>query len=214
MNFIEKVGKNLEVITTDALIELGATRDEVIIEVLDKGSKGFLGFGARQAKVRVTVKEEELEIHSTESIKEELPKIQVKEEVQKQSKPEHQVSEQHKETTKVVTEEPSKVAITKEVPQKEVAHESDAVATTSKEIPKNKPVISTDEAVEHAKCFLTRVLKEMAIEPTFEVKAKDKRINIAISGDKMGVVIGKRGETLDVGFMKQLCGHKRLGMHF
>ena len=37
---------------TEALIELGASTDEVTIEVISKGSKGFIGCGVKEAKVR------------------------------------------------------------------------------------------------------------------------------------------------------------------
>ncbi len=59
MKSIEKVARTVDEAITEALIELGASTDEVNIEVISKGSKGLLGIGARQAKVKVTLKEEE-----------------------------------------------------------------------------------------------------------------------------------------------------------
>src|SRR5690606_33828374 len=54
------------------LIELGASTEEVEIEVISKGSKGLLGFGAKEAKVRVTLKQapiqEELEVEEINEI--------------------------------------------------------------------------------------------------------------------------------------------------
>jgi len=41
----------------NALRELGANREDVEIKVLDDGKTGFLGFGSRSAKIRVTLKE-------------------------------------------------------------------------------------------------------------------------------------------------------------
>ena len=36
------------------LTRLGILREEALIQVVDEGNKGFLGIGARQARVRVT----------------------------------------------------------------------------------------------------------------------------------------------------------------
>lgn len=41
-----------------ALAEMGAAKDEVIIEVLSEGRSGILGIGAEVARVRVTLKDE------------------------------------------------------------------------------------------------------------------------------------------------------------
>lgn len=55
---IEKSGKNVEEALQAALNELGATENEVDVEVLENPSKGFLGIiGVKPAKVRVTLKE-------------------------------------------------------------------------------------------------------------------------------------------------------------
>ena len=57
MKSIEKIAKTVDEAITEALIELGASTDEVDIEVLCKGSKGLLGIGAKLARVKVTLKE-------------------------------------------------------------------------------------------------------------------------------------------------------------
>ncbi len=56
MDFIEVSAKTYDDAVTDALIQLGATSDQVEIEVIEKGSGGFLGIGSKPAKIRVTKK--------------------------------------------------------------------------------------------------------------------------------------------------------------
>jgi len=53
-NTIEKSAKTKEEAIELALKELGASIDEVEIEVIDEGSKGFLGIGSKEAVVKVT----------------------------------------------------------------------------------------------------------------------------------------------------------------
>jgi spoIIIJ-associated protein len=56
---LEVRGVNVEKAVEAGLAQLGLTRNDVVIEVLDEGSSGFLGIGSRDASVRLTVKEVE-----------------------------------------------------------------------------------------------------------------------------------------------------------
>lgn len=55
MNKITRKGATVEAAIEAALQELGLTREQVNVEVLESGKKGFLGFGAKEAEVSVTV---------------------------------------------------------------------------------------------------------------------------------------------------------------
>ncbi len=69
-----QIGATVEEAISLALQKLGQTLEQVEVEVLQEGKKGFLGFGSRPAEVRVTVKQAEVE-QSTEQIElqEDLP---------------------------------------------------------------------------------------------------------------------------------------------
>ena len=56
---VKQTGTTVEVAIEKALQQLNVSRDEVEIEILTQGKKGFLGFGAKEAEVRVTMKESE-----------------------------------------------------------------------------------------------------------------------------------------------------------
>jgi len=51
---IEIKAASVEAAITEGLAQLGVSQDQVRIEVLDEGSRGVLGFGARDAVVRLT----------------------------------------------------------------------------------------------------------------------------------------------------------------
>lgn len=70
MKMIEAQGKTIDDAINNALQELQVGRDQVAIQILDEGSRGLLGFGARPAKIRASVKEET----TYSALKEELQK--------------------------------------------------------------------------------------------------------------------------------------------
>lgn len=53
---LEKIAPTVEEAIAEGLAELGLTEDAVDIEVLDNGSRGLLGIGGRQARVRLGIK--------------------------------------------------------------------------------------------------------------------------------------------------------------
>lgn len=57
MRTTEAEGRSTEAAVAEALERLGAARDQVDIEILAEATRGFLGIGAKKARVRVTRKE-------------------------------------------------------------------------------------------------------------------------------------------------------------
>lgn len=56
MEYIEVSAKTVEDALTEALVQLGATSDQVEYEVIEKGSTGFLGIGSKAAVIKVRKK--------------------------------------------------------------------------------------------------------------------------------------------------------------
>ncbi len=138
-------GKTVEDALTQATVELGLTSDKLDYEVVEKGSSGILGLGAKDAVIKVSLKGEKKASEKAAS-KEEKPAKETK------------ASEEKKE----VLENP-------------------------------------DEAIAVVKDFLKEVFASMNLEVTLsaEYDAEDNTINVDMVGPEMGIIIGKRGQTLD-----------------
>lgn len=56
MEFVEFSGKTVDDAITNALVSLGTTSDQIEYEVIEKGSNGILGFGSKDAVIKVARK--------------------------------------------------------------------------------------------------------------------------------------------------------------
>lgn len=75
MNEITVSAKTLDDAITEALIQLGATSDQVEYDIIEKGSTGFLGIGSKQAVIKAWKKVETPEVEEIkEEIKQEIEK--------------------------------------------------------------------------------------------------------------------------------------------
>lgn len=58
-------------------------------------------------------------------------------------------------------------------------------------------IIVKEDPEQTAKDFLGKILKQMHIEANVETKLEDRVLHIEIKGQNMGIIIGRRGQTLD-----------------
>src|SRR5512143_2220026 len=56
---LEVIAPSIDEAITRGAEQLGVSRDMLDVDILDEGSKGFLGIGGRQTRVRLTLKDNE-----------------------------------------------------------------------------------------------------------------------------------------------------------
>ena len=201
MESIEVSAKTIEDAVLEAAIQLGTTRDKVAYEVITQPTSGFLGIGGRKAVIRAHQKSDE-EIEAKEKADKEMEKllnrVNEKKEAPKPSEPVKKTEAPKKQEKPV---EAKKQAAPKSEEPKA------ALASAVKEAPKaavpesapkpDKPAVPVDTAP--VEKFLKDVFGAMGMEVTVNItqNPQDREMNITLDGADMGVLIGKRGQTLD-----------------
>ena len=148
MEYKEFSAKTVDDAITAACQDFFVTSDKLDYEVLEEGSSGFLGIGAKPALIKARVKEDK-----------EIVKESVKEPVKEVLKEEKKFV---KETAKVSN-------------------------------------VDAREVEEAAKKFLGEVFDAMEMEVIVDAKYDDaeKALDVDMRGEEIGILIGKRGQTLD-----------------
>lgn len=195
MKSTEKWGVDVDTAVELALKDLKLTRDEVEIEVLEESSSGFLGIGSKLAKVRVTAKEsvasstkEKATFDDIDAILAGLPENAAKE------LPE----EVRADYAKFEKEEREDARAREKAHARERKSNSKKKYDLSLEDKMLYEVKSLDPVKGHpVETFLRDVAKEMGISVDFNVKAGKELVFVEITGKDTGIMIGKRGATLD-----------------
>ncbi|MCA9925637.1 MAG: protein jag [Anaerolineales bacterium] len=185
---IEARGQNVEQAIKSGLARLGLQRDDVVVEVIDEGSRGLLGIGSRDAVVRI--------------------RAAIAAPVESISQPDVQPVVPEKIAEKMPT--PVKAANVVEPAAKMETAVSPPPSTQTDE---EQLAAERDQALETVKTLLDK----MHVDATVSVSLSEpddvtgRRINIIeINGDDLGVLIGPRGETLgSIQYISRLMvGHK------
>lgn len=191
MEYVEISAKTLDDAITKACIQLGISSDNLEYKVISEGSSGFLGIGSKPAIIKArrmvpTLEEEFFAELKKEEIQKEEPKKT--EPVKKDSAPVKTAKIEKKAEIKAELKQ-EKPVVKKEEPEKK---SEERVVT-----PKTEAEIQV--MMDAAKEFLDGVFKAMNLEVTMEMKydQKDGCLDIDFTGPEMGILIGKRGQTLD-----------------
>ena len=189
--------KTLDDAITEALIQLGVTSDKLEYEVIEKGSAGFLGIGMKQAVIEAWRKEEkEPEPDIREMIKEEMS-LNQEEEIVKKDTVQPKKEKKDKREKDSGAEKKVKSAKEKQVKEKtvkeETAESEQAPAKEKQELAKVE-----DQTIKAVEEFVQDTLKamNMEVEITSSID-EDGALCVDMKGDHMGILIGKRGQTLD-----------------
>ena len=212
--YIKVSAKTVEDAIIEASIKLGTSSDNIEYRVIEKETKGFLGIGAKKAVIEAKKKKTEEEDIIKEvfgnkkkepSVKKEGKKsektAQKKEKEIKKTenkKPEKELKKENKdikkEEKKEIKNEPKKSFAAE---KKEVLKESENKEKAEKAPKTPKTPVDPKEAEGRAEEFLKNLFTTMDMKVDINAEYSDDTLNIEISGDDMGVLIGKRGQTLD-----------------
>ena len=189
MEFREFSAKTVDEAITKASIEFETSSENLEIQVISQGKAGFLGFGSKPAIIRAGKKEAEEIL--PEEVKEPAKKsVPARKEEKKPGVP-HAVKEEKKEQRKEGKKENS------------IKAQEESAAKEEKPREERKVLLRTEEEIaeikEEAVKFLSGVFKAMGLQVEIKIEYKNEEGNLDIDfeGEDMGILIGKRGQTLD-----------------
>ncbi len=188
MEFREFTGKTVEDATIEAATTLGIASSELDIEIVSKGTSGFLGIGAKPAVIRARAKKE-----VNDDIEDILANAKKPGSKGKKNTPKKQPVNK---TSEVKEEKPVKEV--KEV-NEEVKDENTSFEAEEKKAEPKEFVKIEESVIEETRQYLEKLFAAMEMEADIDITVDDqtRTMNIDVEGPEMGIIIGKRGQTLD-----------------
>ena len=208
--------RNYDEALTKALIELGTTSDNVDVEIIERGTNGFLGIiGVKPWTLKVTVKKsKDIEVAKkkntnvaknvpasaapkvSEKVREQKSPIEKKDEpVKEPVAQKKEVKVEPVETSKA--KEEGKETFTETVDEYTKFYGEDNYESSNKKILTNDELEAVRGVVDG---FLNDLFKAMDLpaHANYNFSFKTNELSIVIEGEEdLGVLIGKRGQTLD-----------------
>ena len=180
IKFIDMTGKTEDEAIRRALEQLGLERDDVSVEILERAKSGFLGIGGSPATVRVSYDDGQPEPVKPEP-KSAAPKAE--------KKPVYCAEVLQKEVR------------AREKQEREVKRGERRAEPKAEKAPREPVVLGEeirDEKSEQIRTFLSGLLEHMDAKAEVKVYEVEKnRYKVILEGEKLGALIGRRGETLD-----------------
>ena len=182
LKYIEVTGKTEDEAIARGLAQLGLDRDDVSLEILERGRTGFLGIGSVPAKVKLTYEapdEPEATPEPTSAPEPEPKPAEKKPEPKPQPKP---------------------AAKPKPKPEPKAQPKPEPSPAPA---PKGEP--ADDDVAAAIVKFQTGLFAHMGVTASPVVTREGDTYQVVLEGEDLGALIGHRGETLDA--IQQLTGY-------
>lgn len=186
---LEIFGDTLDEAVKKGLEQLGATRDEVTVEVVDEGNRGVFGIGARPVHIRISRKEQVTLSDSSETEPPPPPQVPIPEE--------------HPQTVEVDN------AVEEKVEPVQAPQSSDDQELDDEE----------NENLKISRSAVSELLEHMNITADVDAyygeaddRSNQKPIHVEIHGRDLSILIGRKAETLNsLQFITKLIVGKEFG---
>lgn len=199
IKFIDVTGKTEDEAIQSALAQLKMDRDDVSVEILERAKAGFLGIGSAPARVRVSYDDGKAEeVKPVEKPAAPKPEKKVEPASAPKAVPMYAPEVLQKKEPRAAKEErsgrPAREERRERAPRAERAE---------RPAPQPKPIVDLgeechDEKSEQIRAFLKGLLEHMDSAAEVKVYESEKgRYKVFLEGEKLGALIGRRGETLD-----------------
>ena len=183
-------GKTIDLAVESALTQLGLTQDDISYQVLTLPKAGFLGLGATLAKIEVSYE-------APDPIPA-APKSALG--AASRSKPKAKPEVKAAPTAEAPKAEP-KAEAPKAEPKKETVKPAKKVVA-----PKEYAPAAAGSVEEKIEIFLKGLLENMGSQAVPHAwKADENTYNVELTGEDLGYLIGRRGDTLDA--LQHLCNY-------
>ena len=190
-------GKTIELAIESALTQLGLDRDSVSVQVLAQAKSGFLGFGAQPAKVQVTYEAPDPAPQAPKSALSSASRSKPKAAapVQKPQVPKQEVPKQ--EVKKPEAPKPAKPEAPKAPKEPKVE---------APKAPREFAPAAPGSVEEKIEVFLKGLLEHMGSQAVPHAwKDGEDSYRVELTGEDLGYLIGRRGDTLDA--LQHLCNY-------
>lgn len=199
IKFIDVTGKTEDEAIQSALAQLKMDRDDVSVEILERAKAGFLGIGSAPARVRVRYDDGKAEeVKPVEKPAAPKPEKKVEPASAPKAVPMYAPEVLQKKEPRAAKEERSGRPAREE--RRERAPHAERAERPA---PQPKPIVDLgeechDEKSEQIRAFLKGLLEHMDSAAEVKVYESEKgRYKVFLEGEKLGALIGRRGETLD-----------------
>lgn len=210
MNYSIQSGKTVEEATQKALDDLKISRNQADIEIIEEPSKGFLGLiGGKDAIVKVSKKFENKEI--LDSIFDpisfehnEFEKTKKEESISNEEQFQNNIEEVSVKNQDMVKKEKSNdINIEETIQTQERTQENEEEIIEMEEKQEEVEPEATDLSEEEKNAiieeYIGKIMEALSMDYKLKIEHKDRAIFVTIDGNKeeTGIIIGKRGSTLD-----------------